>query len=179
MIYLRKVTEFSEVDSGLQQSHISSPLWCALCLVTQSCPTLCNPMDCSPSGSSVHGDSPGKNNRVVSMPSSWGSYQPHSATCILFCLYHHRKMSVLIFQLLSCVQHFATPWTEAHQLLFPWVFPGKNTGVGLHVLLQGIFPIQRSNLCLLYWQVDSLPLNHQGSPEKRLGNVIFFIPVRK
>ena len=32
-----------------------------LCLVTQSCPTLCNPMDCSPPGSSVHGDSPGQN----------------------------------------------------------------------------------------------------------------------
>ena len=26
-----------------------------VCLVTQSCPTLCNPMDCSPPGSSVHG----------------------------------------------------------------------------------------------------------------------------
>ena len=25
------------------------------CLVAQSCPTLCDPMDCSPSGSSVHG----------------------------------------------------------------------------------------------------------------------------
>ena len=32
-----------------------------LCLVAQSCPTLCDPMDCSPPGSSVHGDSPGKN----------------------------------------------------------------------------------------------------------------------
>ena len=30
------------------------------CLVAQSCPTLCNPMDCSPPGSSVHGGSPGK-----------------------------------------------------------------------------------------------------------------------
>ena len=30
-------------------------------LVAQSCPTLCNPMDYSPPGSSVHGDSPGKN----------------------------------------------------------------------------------------------------------------------
>ena len=30
-----------------------------MCLVTQSCLTLCDPMDCSPSGSSVHGDSPG------------------------------------------------------------------------------------------------------------------------
>ena len=31
-----------------------------LCLVAQLCPTLCDPMDCSPPGSSVHGDSPGK-----------------------------------------------------------------------------------------------------------------------
>ena len=30
----------------------------------QSCPTLCDPMDCSPPGSSVHGDSPGKNSEV-------------------------------------------------------------------------------------------------------------------
>ena len=35
-----------------------------LCLVTQSCPTLCNSMDCSPPGFSVHGDSPGKNTAV-------------------------------------------------------------------------------------------------------------------
>ena len=32
-----------------------------MCIVTQSGLTLCDPMDCSPSGSSVHGDSPGKN----------------------------------------------------------------------------------------------------------------------
>ena len=35
--------------------------YAVLCLVTQSCPTLCSPMNCSPPGSSVHGDSPGKN----------------------------------------------------------------------------------------------------------------------
>ena len=28
---------------------------------------------------------------------------------------------------------------EPAQLLCPWVFPGKNTGVGCHFLLQGIF----------------------------------------
>ena len=28
---------------------------CCCCLVTKSCPTLCNPMDCSPPGSSAHG----------------------------------------------------------------------------------------------------------------------------
>ena len=33
-------------------------------LVTQSCQTLCDPVDCSLPGSSVHGDSPGKNTGV-------------------------------------------------------------------------------------------------------------------
>ena len=32
-------------------------------------------------------------------------------------------------------------------------------------LLQGIFPTQGSNLHLLHWWVDSLPLSHQGSPQ--------------
>ena len=31
--------------------------------------------------------------------------------------------------------------------------------------LQGIFLIQGSNPCLLLWQVSSLPLSHQGSPQ--------------
>ena len=36
----------------------------AVCLVSQSCLTLHDPMDSSPTGSSVHGDSSGKNNGV-------------------------------------------------------------------------------------------------------------------
>ena len=39
-----------------------------------------------------------------------------------------------------------TPWTVAHQLLCPWHFLGKNTRVGCHFLLQGIFQTQKSNL---------------------------------
>ena len=35
------------------------------------------------------------------------------------------------------------------RLLCPWDFPGKNTGVDCHALLQGICPAQRSNPCLL------------------------------
>ena len=45
----------------------------------------------------------------------------------------------------------------------PWDSPGKNTGVGCHFLLQGIFPTQESNLDLFYllhWQADSLPFHH-------------------
>ena len=70
-----------------------------LCLVTESCPTLCDPLDCSPPGSSVHGDS-----------------------------------------------------------------PGKNTGVGCHALLQGIFPTQRSNPGLPHCRWILYHLSHQGSP---------------
>ena len=49
--------------------------------------------------------------------------------------------------------------------LCPWDFPGKNTGVGCHTRLQGIFLTQGSNphlLCLVHWQVDSLPLGFPG-----------------
>ena len=49
------------------------------------------------------------------------------------------------------------------RLLCPWNFPGKNTAVDCHFLLQGIFPTQGSNphlLHLLHWQADSLPLYH-------------------
>ena len=45
----------------------------------------------------------------------------------------------------------------------PWNFLGKNTEVGFHFLLKDIFLTQGSNpllLCLLHWQVDSLPLSH-------------------
>ena len=56
---------------------------------------------------------------------------------------------------------------QATRLLWPWDFPGKNTGVGCHALLQVIFPTQGLNWCLLYflkWQVGSLPLAQPGKP---------------
>ena len=46
------------------------------------------------------------------------------------------------------IQLFVTPWIVACQAPLSWDFPGKNTGVGCHFLLQGIFPTQRWNLCL-------------------------------
>ena len=70
-----------------------------LCLVTQLCLTLCSPMDCSLPGSSVHGES-----------------------------------------------------------------PGKNTGVGCHALLHGIFPTQRSNPGLPHCRWILYHLSHHGSP---------------
>ena len=43
------------------------------------------------------------------------------------------------------------------RLLCPWGFPGKNTGMGCHFLLQGIFLTQGWNLHLLHWPVDCVP----------------------
>ena len=43
---------------------------------------------------------------------------------------------------LGCIRLFETLWTVATRLLCPWDFPGKNTAVGCHFLLQGIFPTQ-------------------------------------
>ena len=51
------------------------------------------------------------------------------------------------------------------RLLCPWDSPGKNTGVGCHAVLQGIFLTQGSNPCLLrllHWQAGSVPLSHSG-----------------
>ena len=47
------------------------------------------------------------------------------------------------------------------RFLCPWDFPGRNTTVGYHFLLQGIFPTQGSSLLhLLHWQGESLPLHN-------------------
>ena len=42
--------------------------------VSHLCPTLCNPVDCSPPGSSIHGDSPGKNTGVGSLSLLQGDF---------------------------------------------------------------------------------------------------------
>ena len=49
-------------------------------------------------------------------------------------------------------------------ILFPWDSPGKNTGMGCHALLQGIFPTQGSNLHFLQQQVGSLLPVSPGRP---------------
>ena len=83
---------------------------CAVfCLVAQSCPTLCNLMDCSPSGSSVHGHSTGKNTGVGChsllqiFPTQWSN---PGLPWLLHCrriLYHlsHQGRLVLLYLLES------------------------------------------------------------------------------
>ena len=50
------------------------------------------------------------------------------------------------------------------RLLCPWNSLGKNTAVGCHSLLQGIFPIQGSNPSLLHCRQILYHLSHQGGP---------------
>ena len=50
-------------------------------------------------------------------------------------------------------------------LLCPWNSPGKNTGVGSHSLLQGIFLTPGSNLGLLHCRWLLYQLTYQGSPQ--------------
>ena len=53
-----------------------------ICLVTQLCSTLCNPMDCSLPGSSVHGIFQARILEWASVSYSRGSSRPRDLTCI-------------------------------------------------------------------------------------------------
>ena len=59
-------------------------------------------------------------------------------------------MRVCVLSHFSHVQLFAPHGLQPSGLLCPWDSPGKNAGVGCHVLLQGIFLTQGSNLDLLH-----------------------------
>ena len=68
----------------------------------------------------------------------------------------------------SCVlSHFSHVQLWDPMYLHPQDFPGKNTEVGCHALLQGVFPTQGSNPSLshlFHWQAVSLPLAPPGKP---------------
>ena len=53
---------------------------------------------------------------------------------------------------------------QSTRFLCPWDFPGKDTGVGCHFLLQGIFPTQGSNPGLLHCRQILYRLSYKGSP---------------
>ena len=69
-----------------------------------------------------------------------------------------------------------TLWTMAHHSAgMCWNFPGKNTGVGCHFLLQRIFLTQGLNwrfLHLLHWQAGSFPQVPPGKPWSTIGGWI-------
>ena len=65
---------------------------------------------------------------------------------------------------LSPVWLFVTPWTVARQAPLSMGSLGKNTRVGSHSLLQGLFPTQGSNPDLLHCRQVLYQVSHQGSP---------------
>ena len=89
---------------------------CCVVLVAQSCPTLCNPMDCSPPGSSVHGILQARVLKWVVIPFSRGSpvRSQGSNPGLLHCrqiLYHlrhgnHTHTRSLFFRFFSHIGHY-------------------------------------------------------------------------
>ena len=119
------------------------------CLLTssyvcaKSCLTLCNPKDCSPPGSSGHGDSPSK------------------------------KTSVGCHTLLNpCLPNPGIEPTFSHIVggFLLSELPGKpdNTGVGTLSLLQGNFSIQELKRGLLHCRQILYQMSYPGSPNIQL-----------
>ena len=91
---LQKVQTFSY---KISHGDIIYSILCVCVLVTQLCLTLCDPMDCSPPSSSVHGILQARILEWVAAPSSRGSSRPGDRTHIssISCigrrvLYHQR-----------------------------------------------------------------------------------------
>ena len=104
----------------------------AVVLVAQSCPTLCNPMNCGPPGSSVHGILQARILEWIAIPFSRGSSRPRDRTWV------------------SCIANrFFTIWAT-----------GKIPREGSHSLLQGFFLNQGSNPGLLCCRQILYHLSH-------------------
>ena len=67
-------------EGGESERVEQIPYLCMYVLSLQLCPTLCDPMDCSPPGSSVHGILQLRTQEWIAMSSSRGSSQPGDQT---------------------------------------------------------------------------------------------------
>ena len=133
-----------------------------VCSLVQSCPILCDPMDCSLPVPSVHGIFQARVLEWVAISYSRGSSQLRSQTWVSMSpalaggVLERRSHSVMSDSL------------RPHGLYSPWNSPGQNTGVGSLSLLQGIFPTQGLNAGLLHCRQILYQLNHKGSPADSL-----------
>ena len=157
------------LDCGANYTTICA----VLCLVTQSCLTFCNPMDCSPPGSSVHGDSPGKNTGVgchallqeIFPIQELSPGLPHCRR-IFYHLSHQGSPRILKWVACSFSRESSQPRNQTGVSytaggFFTAELPGKpSASVFAEYRLScsaacGIFPDQGSSQCPLHWQVDS------------------------
>ena len=90
-----------------ESGHLRSPdpLPPSLSVCAQSCPTLCDSMDCSAPGSSVHGILQARTPEWVAMPSSRGSSWPRDWTCVSGYLLHWQAGSLLMHHLGNLSPH--------------------------------------------------------------------------
>ena len=148
--------------------------------ITQSCLTLCDPLDCSLPGSFVHGILQARILEWIALPFSRWSSQPRDQTqlsCIagrLFTIWATKEAlsNIYIKDLYIYIYIYEVKWSEScsfvsdslqlHGLYSPWNSLGKNTGVGCHFLLQRIFPTQGSNPALLHCRKILHCLSHWG-----------------
>ena len=132
-------------------------------------------MDCSQPGSSVHGILQARIlewlaisfSRVSSRPRNRsrgscaaGKFFTNCATRQALDMYEVKWSEV---KLLRHVRLFETPWTVAYQVPPSLDFPGKNTGMGCHFLLQEIFLTHILNPGLPHCRQTLYRLSHQGS----------------
>ena len=82
--------------------HVCAQLHIHVCARVLSCVRLCNPMDCSPSGFSIHGIFQARILEQAAISSSRGSSRPRDQTCDTFIscigkqiLYHHATWEAL------------------------------------------------------------------------------------
>ena len=84
----------------------------------QLSPILCDPMHCSPPGSSVNGDSPGKNTGVGCCALLQGTFTTQGWNPCLLCLLHWQAGSLpLPLTTLDGVQNDTIPWKGTWQHL--------------------------------------------------------------
>ena len=69
----------------------------------------------------------------------------------------------------SCPIHCHPVDCSLPRLLHPWDSPSKNTGVGCHFLLQGIFLTQGWNPGLLHCRQTLYQLSYKGNPYRMMG----------
>ena len=139
---------------------------------------LCNPLDCSPPGSSVHGILQARILEWVAVPSSRGSSQPRNWTQVSwiagrFFTSWATKGSPRILQWVAYPFSRGSSWPRnrtrsptLHVDSLPAEPSGKptNTGAGCPALLQGIFPTQGLNPGFLHYRRILYQLSHQGGP---------------
>ena len=110
----------------------------------------------------------------TSHPPQWGAQRrAQCASCRVTSEKTHFTPGVCTCSVASGMSDSLRPSVlQPARLLCPRNSPGKNTGVGCHVLLQGIFPTQGSNPCLLsllHCRQILYPLSHlvYSSPKFR------------